>query len=109
MPIKVEKMKDLQLTTKLDFLTAKSLSKVYEAYADNCELMDIIEVDSNGDTSTVTMMIALSENYLLIITSESGRNAKYWLSDELKEIEYHFNTFREVKKFMFVHAGVLLN
>jgi len=73
------------------YLEAKSLSKLWESYAENCSKEDIFEVGFNSNSGYV--YIALENNITLV--SSFGQDVEYLVTDFETGEETFFETIEE--------------
>jgi hypothetical protein len=75
------------------YLEAKSLSKLWESYSENCSREDIFEVGFNENSGYV--YIALETNITLV--SSFGQDVEYLVTDFETGDESFFETIDEAK------------
>lgn len=78
------------------YLEAKSLSKLWEAYSQNCPREDIFEVGFNSNSGNV--YIALETNITLI--SSFGQEVEYLVTDFETGEEEFFDTIIEANEYL---------
>jgi hypothetical protein len=78
------------------YLEAKSLSKLWEAYSQNCPREDIFEVGFNSNSGNV--YIALETNITLV--SSFGQEVEYLVTDFETGEEEFFDTIIEANEFL---------